>query len=107
MQVGAYVSSVAVGTPKDTSTRQDAGRRPHSDMAAGTPLWAIHASRRFCIVTIAIVKSTAFRDGTVQSTSFLLFHSIQEQKSKEAGLYSFFNTAASCGWVFKTNPRSI
>ena len=75
-------------------------------MAAGTSLWAIHTSKRFCIVTMAIVN-IVFRDGMVQSTSFLLFHAIQEQKTVGAGLYSFFNTGASCGWVVNANPRSI
>ena len=97
IQVGAYVSNVAVGTPKGMSTRRDADRGPHWDMAAGTPLWAIHTCKRYCIVTMAIIKINFFRDGTVQPTSFLLLHVMQEQKNVRAGLYSFFNPGASCG----------
>jgi len=76
-QVGAYVSNVAVGTRKGTSTHQDAYRRPHWDMTAGTPLWTIHTSNRFYIVSMAIVKIMAFRDRKVQPTSFFLFHAKQ------------------------------
>jgi hypothetical protein len=52
---------------------------------------------RFCTVTKAIVKNMVFRDETVQSTSFPVFHTKQDQRSEGSGLYSFFNPGASCG----------